>query len=96
MNSTELIRKLKKAKPDLEYKYGVSTLGLFGSYIRKEERAGSDVDVLVEFKEPIGLLKFVELKTSLSELVGAEVDLVTSAALKPAIRKQVLKEVVYV
>jgi len=53
------------------------------------------VDVLVEFKEPVGLLKFVSLKYYLSELTGKEVDLVTKAALKPEIRNHVLKEVMY-
>jgi predicted nucleotidyltransferase len=96
LNSMELIAILRNIKPVLEHKYGVTSMGLFGSYVRREERADSDVDILVELKKPIGLLRFVELKSSLSELLGAEVDLVTTAALKPAIRQHVLKEVVYV
>lgn len=90
-----LIKKLKDIKPTLQDQYGLTSIGLFGSYARGEQKKGSDVDVLVEFQEPVGLLKFVSLKYYLSELTGKEVDLVTKAALKPEIRNHVLKEVMY-
>ncbi|MDK2928403.1 MAG: uncharacterized protein PWR31_2094 [Bacillota bacterium] len=63
--------------------------------MRGEQRDSSDIDILVEFNEPIGLLRFVPLKYHLSELTGKDVDLVMKTALRPSIRKQVLKEGIY-
>lgn len=91
-----LIVKLKNSKTFLREQYGVEKLGIFGSYVRGEQNSNSDVDILVSFKEPVGLLKFVALKHQLSELIGKDVDLVMKSALKPGIGKRILKEVIYV
>ncbi|AFV11027.1 putative nucleotidyltransferase [Thermacetogenium phaeum DSM 12270] len=91
-----LIAKLKNSKALLHEQYGVEILGIFGSYVRGEQKRNSDVDILVDFKEPIGLLKFVALKNQLSEIIGRDVDLVTKTALKPGIGKRILEEVIYV
>ncbi len=66
--------------------------------MRAEQREGSDIDILVEFKPEaeIDLIKFVELEGHLSDLLGMKVDLVMKSALKPRIGKRILKEVVYV
>ena len=82
----------------LHQEYGVVRIGLFGSHVRNEQRSDSDIDLLVEFDStrPIGLFRFVHLKNHLSDLLGAEVDLVTPEALKPVIGKQILEEVQYV
>ncbi|HHW40620.1 MAG TPA: nucleotidyltransferase family protein [Syntrophomonadaceae bacterium] len=71
-------------------------LGIFGSYVRGEQNSNSDVDILVSFKELVGLLKFVALKHQLGELIGKDVDLVMKSALQPGIGKRILKEVIYV
>ncbi|MEA2003749.1 MAG: nucleotidyltransferase family protein [archaeon] len=71
-------------------------MGLFGSYARSEQTEESDIDLLVEFAEPMGFVKFIELEDHLSEKLGAKVDLVTPDALKPIIKPYVMKEVVYV
>ena len=76
--------------------YGVKKLGVFGSVSRGENLEASDIDLLVEFSRPIGLFKFIELEDYLSKILGQKVDLVTKNALKPAIKDDVLKEVVYV
>lgn len=75
-------------------RYGVSAVSLFGSVARGESTEDSDIDLLVEFSEPIGLLQFVELKRSLEELLGRPVDLVTPKALKPQLRDRILKEAI--
>ncbi|MCA9439849.1 MAG: nucleotidyltransferase family protein, partial [Candidatus Omnitrophica bacterium] len=77
-------------------RYGVSKIGVFGSYGRNEATEESDIDLLVEFDRPIGLLKFIELEGQLGELLGGKVDLVTQAALKPHIGKRILDEVAMV
>jgi predicted nucleotidyltransferase len=88
---------IKKNKKEIEGKYKVREIGIFGSYVRGEElKGGSDIDILVEFKEPIGLFKFLDLEEYLENLLGKKVDLVSKKALKPQIGKQILKEVIYI
>lgn len=74
----------------------MKTIGVLGSYVRGEENKKSDVDVLVEFEEPIGLFEFMDLEMYLSTLLGVKVDLVSKKALKTYIGKRVLEEVVMV
>lgn len=87
---------LAAAKPSLESEYHVSELGLFGSYVRDEQTDDSDLDVLVEFDEPVSLLDLVRLEAELADRLGVEVDLVTKNSLKPRIRTRVVDDVVYV
>ncbi len=95
MKTLEEIKEiLKKQKPLLEEEYGVSEIGIFGSYVRGEQRKKSDLDILVEFDKPISLLKFVGLEIYLSEVLGMKVDLVMKGSLKPRIGRHILKEVV--
>ena len=90
------MEELRQHMPDLEQRYKVKTLGVFGSYIRGEQHKGSDLDLLVEFHDAPGLLKFIEMEYYLSDLLGVKVDMVMQDALKPAIGKRVLKEVITV
>lgn len=80
----------------LKEKYNVKELGVFGSVARGDNTLSSDIDILVEFSEPVGFFKFVELEDYLSKILGTKVDLVTKKALKSAIKEDILKEVVYV
>jgi len=81
--------------PMLRENYGVKSLGLFGSYARGEQRKSSDIDVLVEFEEPLGLIQFMALEEELTKLVGIKVDLVMKTALKPHIGRVILSEAIY-
>ena len=92
----QIIIELLRSLPSLAEKYQVSSIGVFGSYVRHEERQDSDVDLLVNFEEAPGLLKFIALENHLSDLLGVRVDLVMEDALKPSIGKRVLSEVVHV
>ncbi len=94
--AADLLSKLEENLPRLRKEYGVKSLGLFGSYLRGEQKSDSDVDILVDFEEPIGLLKFLNLELHLTELLGIKVDLVMKAALKPGIGKHILSEVAYI
>ncbi len=76
--------------------YKVKEIGIFGSYVRGEQQEKSDLDILVEFYETIGLFKFVALERYLSQLLGVKVDLVMKSALKPRIGRRILKEVNYI
>jgi len=95
--TVEKIKKmLKENETTLRERFKVKEMGIFGSYVRGEEKKRSDIDVLVEFEEPISLLEFVALERHLSEIIGKKVDLVMKSALKPRIGKHILKEVTYV
>ncbi len=87
---------LKKSKPLLAEKYKVKDIGVFGSYVRAEQKETSDLDVLVEFSDRIGFFKFLELEEYLQELLQVNVDLVSRKALKPRIGQYILKEVVMI
>lgn len=76
--------------------YNVEGLGVFGSFARGDNTQTSDVDILVRFSQPLGFFKFIELENYLTKLLGRKVDLVTEKALKPAIKNDVLREVMYV
>ena len=80
--------------PEIAQRYGVGSFGLFGSFVRHEEHADSDLDLLVRFDRMPGLLRFIELENFLSDLLGIRVDLVLADALKPHIGKRILQEVV--
>mgnify|MGYP001557856492 CR=1 FL=1 len=66
--------------------------GIFGSYARGEQKSDSDIDVLVEIPRAISLLDFIGLKHELEDALGKKVDLVEYGAIKPRIKKRVLKE----
>ena len=92
----EIKQILSQNKPLLQRKYKVKELGIFGSYVRGENRDESDIDILVEFKEPVSLFEFMELEEFLTKLLGAKVDLVMKGGLKQRIRGKILAEAVYV
>ncbi len=97
-NQTVMLKRiteeLRQSMPELERRYKVKTLGVFGSYVHGEQYKKSDLDLLVEFYDPPSLLKFIEMEHYLSDLIGIKVDLVMKDALKPAIGRRVLSEVV--
>jgi predicted nucleotidyltransferase len=74
----------------------VKSIGIFGSYVRGEEKRRSDLDILVEFEESaeLSLSDFIKLENYLSEELGVKVDLVEKSILKPRIGKHILGEVV--
>ena len=94
----EIVRKLEELKPLLRRDFGVKSIGVFGSYVRNEQKETSDVDILVDFHPDakMDLIKFVELKNYLSDLLGLNVDLVMKTALKSNIGKRIMKEVIYI
>ncbi len=78
-------------------KYAVNEIGIFGSYSRGEERLGSDLDILVTFKDGsrISLDLVIDLKQYLESIFHKKVDLVQKDALKSIIRGNILNEVKY-
>jgi len=95
-SSAEVQNQLADLKPQLEKKYPISELGVFGSYARDEHRPDSDLDVLVTFDGPVTLFDLVRLENDIASRLEIDVDLVTSGSLKPRIESSVTNDVVYV
>jgi predicted nucleotidyltransferase len=92
----DITRIIAESREQLRSEFGVVEIGVFGSVVRGEQGATSDIDVLVEFDRPIGFVRFMRLEERLTDLLGMPVDLVTKKALKPHIGKRILQEVRYV
>lgn len=89
-------KKLLQRLPLLTERYKIKSLALFGSYVRHEQDDASDLDVLIEYQEVPDLISYIELETSLSDLLGIKVDLVMKDSLKPRIAQRILAEAVQV
>ena len=96
MRRDDVILVLDKNLNELSDRYAVSSLAVFGSVARDEAAPGSDVDLLVEFKRPVGLFEFIDLQQHLEALLGCQVDLGTPRSLKPYLKDQILLEAIYV
>ena len=97
MRDVESIKRLLlQNKDELRQKFEVKSIGVFGSYVRGEQKLSSDVDILVEFQEPVGLFEFMKLENYLSDLLGVNVDLVSKKALKPHIGEHIMQEVIMI
>ena len=92
---TEIKQILQAQKPYLNEKYGVIEVGVFGSYVRGEQRPDSDLDILIELEDPplISLLDLVELEDYLSTLLEAKVQTAIKKNLKPRLQPYILQEV---
>ena len=88
----KILQRLRDLLPLLIQKYQVKSLEIFGSYVRAEQKAGSDLDLLVSFNKVPSLLKFLEIKNYLSDQLQINVDLVMKDALKPRIGQNILNE----
>ncbi len=88
---------LRKHKGELRERFGVSSIAIFGSYVRGEETELSDVDILVEFERPIGW-EIVDLRDYLEELLGLPVDLITknAAMSRRGLWEHIKEDLVYV
>lgn len=96
MSREKIIKKLNDDLPALKNQYSIKTLGIFGSVARGDDTPQSDIDILIDFNEPIGFFEFIRLENTLSDLLNQKVDLVTDRALKHVIKQDVLKEIIYV
>lgn len=97
MNKNDILNQIHAIKEILMEKYGVTKIGLFGSYARGEQTENSDIDIAVELQENKKTLHtFFELKRELETLFGKHVDLGIESTLKPIAKHYILKEIIYV
>ncbi|MDO4232073.1 MAG: nucleotidyltransferase family protein [Lautropia sp.] len=96
LNRQQTLDLLARSKADLQKRFGVKTLGLFGSTARGTATERSDVDVLVSFIGPATSGQYFGVQFYLEDLLGRPVDLVTDKALRRELRPYVEKELVNV
>ncbi len=94
MRKEEIIQVLKNNRKELN-RFHVASLSLFGSVVRGEARSSSDIDILVEFSETVGIFDFIRLKLFLEKILNSTVDLVTPDALKDRLKSAILKEAIH-
>lgn len=90
-----IVRALRRALPALSEKYNIKSFGIFGSYARGEQKATSDLDVLVEYQESPSYFTARKLEQELSKLVGTNVDSHEPQNLRTYIGKNVLHQVLW-
>ena len=95
----KIIELLQAKYPYLAAEFGISKIGLFGSYIKGQPNETSDIDIIVEFGRPIGF-RFFELVDYLEELLGHRVDVLTPAGIQniriKRVAQNIVESVVYV
>lgn len=86
---------MRQHKPELQRKYPVSRIGVFGSYARGEATENSDLDIAVEISGPMGL-NFVAMADEIEALFGIKVDVVPKRSIKPTYLPYVERDIIYV
>ncbi len=91
----EIISILKAEKNNLNKKFNVTRLGIFGSYARGEEKPDSDVDIIVEFSSIPGMKDFFYTEEYLEKKLNIKVDLVRENAIRSELKEQIMSEVIF-
>ena len=94
-NTEQILKILSQKKPDLQVRYPISELGVFGSYARGDYNDKSDIDILVDFNDTIGI-QFITLAYELEDLFGQKIDLVSRKAIKARYLPYVEKNLIHV
>ncbi len=95
-NLQKIVRTLSKLKPYMVKKYHVHSIGLFGSILRNDFIKGkSDIDIIVDFSEPIGI-EFVELADFIENELKEKVDLVSKSGIKKRYLELIEPDIMYV
>jgi predicted nucleotidyltransferase len=89
----DIMSQLRALQPDLKRRYPIREMGVFGSYVRGEQRDDSDLDVLVDLGDGVTLIDYVGLQLELSDALGLKVDLANKKMLKRRIGQRILSEV---
>jgi predicted nucleotidyltransferase len=95
MKLDSIKKRLEKHKISLFQKYNIDSLAIFGSYSTGKVTSSSDLDILVDFKEPIGI-RFIDLADELEEILHLKVDLVSKGGIKPKYLKHIEQDLKYV
>lgn len=88
----ESLKMLKERILPILKRWDVKRAAIFGSYVRAEAKEDSDIDILVELDDDVGLFDFIGLKLEIEDAIGKKVDLVEFSTIKPAFRERILEE----
>lgn len=94
-NIDEIKKIINLHRSELEKKYKVKNIAIFGSFARGEQTEESDIDIIVDFTEPIGLL-FIHLSNYLENILGIKVDLIALDGVKTNRKNYIMKSLIYV
>jgi predicted nucleotidyltransferase len=95
-STAQILNLLKVKKPELEKKYPISELGLFGSYARGDNNEKSDIDILVDFNDRIDGFDYIRLAHELEDMFKYKIDLVSRHGIKPGYLPFVEKNLIHV
>ena len=90
-----IVEKLKQVKPELERKYPITSIGVFGSYARGEANLESDIDIAVDIDGVMGL-SFVAMADEIEAILGIKTDVIPLRSVKPEYLPNIEKDIVYV
>lgn len=94
-NIEKVMKTINELKEQIKNQYKAEVVGMFGSYIRGEQKEGSDIDILVEFFKGADLFHFVGLSLFLEEKLGLKVDVVPYDTIREELKENILKEAIY-
>ena len=94
LNKQKILALLSQHQDSLKQKYPVKSVALFGSYARGEQNADSDIDLLIDFSEPVGI-EIVDLAMDLEDILGQRIDIVTYQAIKNRLYHHIKTELSY-
>ena len=96
MNAEDIVTKLRELKHIIAARYKAREIGLFGSFVRGEQNANSDIDVLAEFDDGADLFDLIGLTLYLEETLQHHVDVVPKRAIRAELRETILREAIVV
>ena len=97
MKTLEEIKEiLRKHKAEVVRDYKVKEIGVFGSFVRGEQKRRSDIDILVEFNGVPDVFQLIDLEDYLKRLLRKKVDVVRKGAIRPELKERIFKEVMYI
>lgn len=88
----DILADLRRIKPDLERRYHIRELSVFGSYARGQQTEASDVDVLIDAARGMTLLDLAGLQLELQEMLGLSVDVAMMGGLRPRVEPEIMRE----
>jgi len=95
INKESITNILKANKLDLLARYHLKSIGIFGSFNRGDFKDDSDIDILIDYEQPIGI-EFIDLAEELEKILNLKVDLVSKNGIKPKYLEEIQKDLVYV
>ncbi len=95
IDKEHITKALKDNKVDLATRYHLTSIGIFGSFTREDFQDDSDIDILIDYDQPIGI-EFIDLAEELEKILNRKVDLVSRNGVKPKYFKEIQKDLIYV